>query len=666
MVRQIRGILTRLLSDDWRMPIALTTGVALLLGYSLQVLVGRGVDEAYWGRSAGFFHGLGHALVWVSLFLGAIHGVKAAARSVRRLEPNIDVLMVVGAFLAAGINHPGEGALLLFMFTLAGALEHRALARAKDAVARLSRLMPDEAMKRAPDGTWSHVKPDTLVRGDVVMVRPGETIPADGKVVEGRSTVDQSTLTGESLPRAVDAGDEVYAGTMNQNGVIEAQVTRPVGESSLRRILDLVIEAQAQRQPLQRVIDRFSTPYTVAVFAFAIGVFVFSLLLAPNGDGTRGWPLDRAAYRAITLLIVCSPCALVIATPTATLCGLNRAARGGLLVKGGDALERLSLVRVMAFDKTGTLTTGRLEVVGVEAPGGGEIGSMLPIVLAIEERSTHPIAAAITRWAVGRGVKPAPMEGFEMIAGKGIEARAGGEAAWIGTVEYVAGRLEGPLRGRGEEATKRVREEGRLTAVFAQRGRALVFALADTARPGAERLVPALRAVGVKRVVMLTGDYSVIAQRVAREVGVDEFHAELLPEEKVDHLRALRETNDNGRGGRGRLAGVGDGVNDAPALAIADVGLAMGGVGADAALETADVVILNDDLMVVPWAIALARRVRVVMFLNLAFAVGVIALLAAGALLGWVPMGMGVIGHEGSTLIVVGNSLQILAFRGAR
>lgn len=650
--------MTRVFSDEWQMPIALSAGVSLLIGYSLQVLV----DEQTAGAWASAFHGVGHALVWVSLALGAIHGLKAAGESLAEREPNIDVLMVVGAGLAAAIGHPGEGALLLFMFTLAGALEHRAMAKAKDAVARLSKLMPNEAMRQRADGAgWEPVVPEELRIDDLVLVRPGETIPADGQVQKGQTTVDQSHLTGESLPRAVERGDEVYAGTLNQNGAIEVRVTRPVAESSLQKVLELVLEAQEQRQPLQRVIDKFSTPYTLAVFAIAILALV---LLATTTIGGGEQPLSwaEAAYRAITLLIVASPCALVIATPTATLCGLNRAARAGLLVKGGEALERLSTVNTVALDKTGTLTTGRIEVVETRIIAGSvdRMDSMLPVVLAMEEQSTHPIALAISRAVRAAGARPAPIDSFEMIPGKGIRAVHEGEPAYIGTIEYIAPFLTTDDRVNAETVLGEVRAAGAITAVFAHRGCVLVFTLADTLRDGAKRLVADLHALGIDRVVMLTGDHETIAHKLGAEIGVDQVHAGLLPEDKVEKIRQLRATPGT------KLAVVGDGVNDAPALALADVGLAMGGIGTDAALEAADVVILNDDLSVVPWAIQTTRRVRWVMFFNLIFAMSVIAILAAFTLIGWIPMGVGVIGHEGSTLLVVGVSLLILTWKGPR
>ncbi|HEX5690696.1 MAG TPA: HAD-IC family P-type ATPase, partial [Roseiflexaceae bacterium] len=280
-------------------------------------------------------HQFGHVLVWISLGLGAIHGTRAALESIRHYKPDIDVLMIVGAVMAAAIGHPEEGALLLFMFTLAGALENRALAKTRDAVSRLHKLMPKNALRRDDKGEWIDTEPEHLKINDVVLVRPGETIPADGHILDGRTTIDQSSLTGESFPRSVDQGDQVFAGTINQQGAIEVKVSRPVTESSISRILKLVIEAQETRQPMQRLIDRLSTPYAATVMLGTLAAFFLFRFI-----GDMAW--TDAGYRAITLLVVASPCALVIATPTATLCGLSRAARAGVLIKGGDALERLA------------------------------------------------------------------------------------------------------------------------------------------------------------------------------------------------------------------------------------------------------------------------------------------------------------------------------------
>jgi Cd2+/Zn2+-exporting ATPase len=636
--------LASLFSDASQLPLAIAAGAALAVGYPLHAWIG---DAWPTGDIAGAI------LVWVSLGIGAVHGLRAAIESLHELRPDIDVLMVVGAALAAAIGHPEDGALLLVMFTLAGGLEHRAMNKARDAVSRLNKLMPEEALVQR-GGQWVPADAHDLVAGDVALVRPGEVVPADGTVVHGRSDIDQSSLTGESLPRSVDTGDTVFAGTINQQGALEVEVTRPVDESSIQRILQLVLEAQERRQPLQRVIDRFSTPYTVTVFVVAIGALLGFVFL---GDGMR---LTDAAYRAITLLVVASPCALVISTPTATLCGLSRAARSGVLVKGGDALERLSTVRRVALDKTGTLTTGQIEVTHAEPVAASDVDSLLSIALAAESRSTHPIAAAIVRLAEVHELHPADLAELSNVPGRGVEGRYDGELVRIGNYDFCAPAIAVCFRNHTRDVVESIASGGGKPVVIAHGGDALVLTVADTPREGADHLTRELASAGVQSVTMLTGDTKVIAERLAGQLGITDVQAELMPEQKVDAIRRLRE-DDAEPGG---LAVIGDGVNDAPALAVADVGLAMGGIGADAALEVADVVLLHDDLDRIPWSIRLAKRARRIMIANLAFATGVIVVLAGVTIWTGMPLSLGVIGHEGSTLLVVANSLRLLAHRG--
>ncbi|MCP3905324.1 MAG: cation-translocating P-type ATPase [Planctomycetes bacterium] len=635
-----RSILARLLHDDSQLAVAGAAGVALAAGFIL----------GWWWPETGAGT-VGRVLVWVSLALGGIHGTRAAVEAVREMRPDIDVLMVVGAVLAAAIGHPEEGALLLFLFTLAGALEHRAMERTRDAVTRLNRLMPKIAMVRR-DGGWSPIVPENLTADDVVLVRPGETVPADGVVIKGRSTVDQSTLTGESMPRTVDVDDDVFAGTLNQQGALEMRVNRPVQESSLHQILELVLEAQESRQPVQRAIDRFSTPYTVSVFVVAILAFAGFILVGGLGPGA-------AAYRAITLLVVASPCALVISTPTATLCGLSRAARAGVLIKGGDALERLAGVSRLVVDKTGTLTRGQIEVMHVHPVAASDPDALLSIAVGAEEQSTHPIATAIVRLARNRQLETADVAAIRNVPGGGLEGVYAGAPIRIGSLEFCEPMIPICFRAHTQSIVARIHDEGGLATVISHRMGAIVLALADQPRAGAMQLRRQLQAVGVDRVTMLTGDHPKIAQQLAEELDIDFFEAELLPEDKVEHIRRLRAESD----AEGRLAVVGDGVNDAPALAVADVGLAMGSIGADAALETADVILLHDHLDRIPWSFGLARRAKRVMIANLTFATAVIALLAVFTIFGKVPLSMGVLGHEGSTLLVVANSLRLLGHR---
>ncbi len=663
------GFIARVVSDEWRLGIAIGAGATLLVGYALEWLAPLAGDASAAARTIGW---TGHGLQWGSLALGSIHGIKSAWSSLRELRPSIDILMVVGAFLAAAIGHPEEGALLLFMFTLAGALESRALSRAKDAVSRLHKIMPREAMRRE-NGEWVAADPESLAAGDVVLVRPGERVPADGVIVSGRSDLDQSSLTGESLPRSVAEGDAIFAGTMNQQGALEVRVTRPVAESSLKKILQLVIEAQSQRQPMQRTIDRLSTPYTVTIFGLAFAAFGWFMLVG-------GLDFAGAAYRAITLLIVASPCALVIATPTATLCGLSRAARAGLLIKGGDALERLARVKAVAFDKTGTLTKGKIEVTRLVPVGAADESSLLSIALGIEERSTHPVAAAVVRLARSRRVTPAEIASLANVAGRGVEADFQGKPVRIGTFEFCEPLIPVCFRAWTKGTVDRLRRDGVISTVIVHDGSTMVMALADQPREGAGDLTRQLHAEGVGTIVMLTGDNKIIADKLGAELGIDIVYADLMPEQKVDRVLELKaslapsnETPNETRSVSERgprftsptagLAVIGDGVNDAPALAVADVGLAMGGIGSDAALEAADVVLLHDDIRRVPWAIGLAKRVRAIMLANLIFAMSVIGVLVLFTLWGKMPLGLGVVGHEGSTLVVVANSLRILGHR---
>jgi Cd2+/Zn2+-exporting ATPase len=639
-----------LLSDASELPVAFAAGLTLALGY----LLWRATDETV----SPITHNAGHALVWISLALGAIHGTRTAWESLRAVRPDIDVLMIVAAVLAAIIGHPEEGALLLFMFTLAGALENRALARTKDAVSRLHKLMPSSALRRSPSRDWINAAPEQLRSDDVVLVRPGATVPADGVVLIGRSAIDQSSLTGESFPRNVGPGDQVFAGTINREGPFEARVLRPVTESSITRILKLVIEAQEARQPMQRVIDRLSTPYAATVMlGTLLSLFVFRFAI------DMSWA--DAGYRAITLLVVASPCALVIATPTATLCGLSRAARAGVLIKGGDALERLAGITRVAIDKTGTLTRGQIEVTHVAPVAGSDIESLLRIAMAVEQRSTHPIAAAVVRLAREHSLHPAELATLTRVAGQGIEGTYQGKPVRIGNYAFCEPMIPVCFRRHTQQMVERIVSGGGKAIVIAHDEQALVLSLADTPREGAEELAGALRDVGVDSVTMLTGDSRVIAERLARDLGIENVHAELLPDDKVEEIRKIRATSQSSGAGGG-LAVVGDGVNDAPALAVADVGLAMGGIGADAALETADVVLLHDDLNRVPWSFGLARRVRRIMIANLVFAIGVIIVLATFTVIGKVPLPVGVIGHEGSTLLVVANSLRLLGHRAPK
>lgn len=603
----------------------------------------------------------GTAMVWLSLAIGMVYGLRAAGEALAHRSVDIDVLMVVGAALAAWINHPEEGALLLFLFTLAGALEDLAMARTKREIEALHRLMPTEAIALR-EGEWRTCAPESLEPGERIKIRPGDLVAVDAEVAEGQSSVDQSTLTGESLPREVVEGETIFSGTVNLDRTLEAVVLRPASESSLNKILRLVTVARQQREPIQRLIDRVSQPYAIGV----LGVSALVLLVWWLGFGD---PFERAAYTAITLLIVMSPCAIIIATPTVTLTTIARGARAGVLFKGGQAIERLSRVGAVCFDKTGTLTVGRATLSDLVPVGWSDSRRLLSVAAALEADSTHPIARAVREAAKAQGVAAAAIDSIVHAAGRGVSGVLGSDPVAVGDLSLVEEVVPVCLRARLREVLDATRREGQVAAAIAaggEHGAAAVMIISDPIRPGAAALVRRLHELGVSPVRMLTGDNRITAERVALDLGLDEWDAELLPEDKV-HL--VHETKARTTAPRRFVAFIGDGVNDAPALSAADVAIGIGSIGSDAALESSDIVLLSDDLESVPWAMRLARRARSILRFNIALALGIIVAMGLATLIGsragvTVPMSLGVVAHEGGTLLVVVNSLRLLWARG--
>jgi Cd2+/Zn2+-exporting ATPase len=647
---------------------AILAGVWLFFGFALHKF-------ADWPR--------GDILIWASLALGLIHGLRAAGEALFEKKVDIDVLMVVGAVAAAAIGHPEDGALLLFLFVLAGALEDLAMARTKREVEALHKLMPTEATVLR-NGEWVEASPESLAIGERVKIKPGQKAPADCRLVQGATEMDQSAITGESMPRTVKEGDELFAGTINLDDPVEAIVVRRAAESSLQKILSLVTTAREQREPVQQVIDRLSQPYSIGVMLISAAVFLIWWLALAR-------PFEDAVYTAITLLIVASPCALIIATPTATLSAIARGARSGVLFKGGQAITRLANIGAVCFDKTGTLTMGRPRLEQVHAVAWSDGKELLSLAAAIEGESTHPIAAAIREAAVIRGVAPSTaLRSITHTTGRGMSAKLPvGEGASATEVEVRLGSRAHTdevtpvcLRNRVHDVLSTIQNRGQIGVVIAvdhpgdERsiesatvGQAAVLIMSDAVRPGARELVTRFHALGVKPVKMLTGDNKVTAERVASSLGLDAFEAEMLPQDKLDAVARMKNdlkhraqtTGDTHLG----VAVIGDGVNDAPALAAADVSVAIGSIGSDAALESADIVLLSDDLGTVPWAVGLARRARATVRANLIFALSVIGLMGLATLVGSltghrVPLGIGVLAHEGGTLLVVLNSLRLL------
>ncbi|MBS0565220.1 MAG: cation-translocating P-type ATPase [Proteobacteria bacterium] len=576
-------------------------------------------------------------------------GLPTAARALsalwRRHVLDIDLLMVVAALAAAAVGAPYEGAVLLTLFSLSTTLEERALGRARRAIEALMALRPETALRKTTAGTVEEIPAADLQAGDVVVLRPGARVPADGTILTGRGGLDEASITGESMPVTKEAGEPVFEATVNLDGVLEVAITRPVADSTIARMILLVTEAQAAKAPSERFSAWFGQRYTVAVLAGAALAFAAFRLLGND------W--EHALYRAATLLVAASPCAVVISVPAAILSALAAAARGGVLFKGGAALETLASVRTFAFDKTGTLTTGRAAVTRIVAPDGDE-RRFMALLAGLEAHSEHHIAGAIRRDVAARGIEPAPVADVTARPGLGILGRDREGPVWAGNA-MLAAEMQAATDGPGLAALA----DGAQTVVYLGRGERVLGAIcvADELRASSAPALSALRAGGVGRIVMMTGDRRPVALRIGAELGLgpEEILAGMLPADKVARVGELA--------GRARVAFVGDGVNDAAALARADVGIAMGAAGSDVALQAADVALLSDDMERLADAHRLARRTAAVIRQNLAFAIGAMVVLVLSGLFLNLPLPLAVIGHEGGTLLVVLNGLRLLSDR---
>ncbi|MBL3551588.1 heavy metal translocating P-type ATPase [Rhodovulum sulfidophilum] len=577
-------------------------------------------------------------------------GIPAGARALHALWTeralDIDLLMVIAALAAAAVGATAEGAVLLTLFSLSTTLEHRAIGRARRAIEALMELRPDRTLRRRVSGDTEEVAVADLAPGDIVILRPGARVPVDGTIREGEGAIDESTITGESVPVHKQPGAQVFEATVNLHGVLAVEVTRPLAESTVARMIALVTEAQAARAPSERFSEWFGQRYTIAVLAGAVLAFAAFLWLG------LGW--HAALYKAATLLVAASPCAIVISVPAAILSALSASARGGVLFKGGAALETLARVDSFAFDKTGTLTTGRQEVVELACEGDPDI--FLARLAGLEAHSEHPIADAIRRAATARGLSPLAVREARAVPGEGMVGVDDEGVLWAGN-ERLAARM-----GAKDAPSERSAPIGDLdrraqTLVLLGRGARYLGAVTveDQPRPTARPGLDALRARGIARLAMLTGDRRAVAERIGAELGIApaEIHAELRPEDKLRIVAGLARS--------GRVAFVGDGVNDAAALARADIGIAMGAAGSEVALQAADVALLSEDLGRLAAAHALARRTARIIRQNLIFAMGAMAVLVASGILFDLPLPVAVVGHEGGTVLVVLNGLRLLA-----
>lgn len=629
---------------------AIVSATALAIGWLI---------ESAWSKDVAI------ALYVGAYIFGGYFAVREAFEKLRLGKFQIDTLMIAAAIGAAILGHWSEGALLLALFSLGHSLESYAMGRAKRAIEALGQLAPESALVKRGGGT-EQVPADQLQVGDIVIVKPNERLPADGLVVVGESSIDQSSVTGESVPvdkkpygagpvsseafAKADADSKVFAGTINGPGAIEIWVARLAQESTLARVVKLVAEAQAQRSPTQQFTDRLERIFVPTVL-IGVAILMFAWTVIDE-------PFSASFYRAMAVLVAASPCALAISVPSAVLSGIARAGRGGVLIKGGGPLENLGSLKAIAFDKTGTLTEGKPRLTDVVPADGINEADLLRVSIAIEELSDHPLAAAVVR--DGRGKLPAgdtpKAEKVEGITGKGVKGVVGGQSVWIGKPGLFDGSNGPAMSDRVREQAVALERSGRTVMVVRRDDTFLgMLGLMDTPRAEAQDVIARLKRLGIERMIMLTGDNQSVGDAIAKDVGLTDAKGGLMPEDKVSAIRDLVKQH-------GKVAMLGDGVNDAPALANATVGVAMGAAGSDVALETADVALMADDLTHLPFAVGLSRKTSTIIKQNLWVSLGVVAVLIPSTLFG-LQIGTAIIFHEGSTLIVVANALRLLAYR---
>ncbi|OUM84311.1 MAG: ATPase [Bacillus thermozeamaize] len=556
----------------------------------------------------------------------------------------VNLLMILAAVGSAIIGYWAEGAMLIFIFALSGALETYAMNRSNQEVSKLMALQPMEA-RLYEDGAEKTVPVQELRVGQVILVKPGDLVAADGTIIEGSTTIDQSAITGESVPVEKNPGDEVLAGTINGNGGILVRVDKPHNQTLFRRMIELVQRAQTEKPPQQTFVERFEKTY-VKVVLFAV------LLVAAIPPLFLGWTWEQAFYRAMVFLVVASPCALVASIMPAILSAISNGARRGVLFKGGTQLQALEQIKVIALDKTGTLTKGVPEVKDVVSLVDDlSEEELLQMTASVEQFSTHPLAEAVVRKARESGLRLFRPDEMSSETGFGVQAFVNGSLWKVGKREY----MEVPFSDGAIETAERLEKQGK-TVMFVQQNERLVglFAVQDVIRQEAVEAIQTLKRQGI-HTVMLTGDSLATAQALANEVGLDEYYANCLPDQKVAYIQQLRKKH-------GKIAMVGDGVNDAPALASATVGIAMG-AGTDVALETADIVLMKDELSCLPYMVRLAQKTNRIIRQNIVFSIAVICLLILSNFFQIITLPLGVIGHEGSTLLVILNGLRMLGYR---
>ncbi|WP_336072278.1 heavy metal translocating P-type ATPase [Nitratireductor rhodophyticola] len=624
------------------------SGLGVLAGLVLHVWLSGGFAQAlqlFGGHD-------GQPLPWpeiaayaVAIAFGVRYVLPKAWLAARRLSPDINLLMVIAVVGAVVIGEWFEAATVAFLFALSLTLESWSVGRARRAISALLDLAPPTVSVRADDGTEKEVPAAEVAVGARFVVKPGERIPLDGRIVAGASSVNQAPITGESVPVAKEVDGEVFAGTINGDGALEIESTKRVEDTTLARIIRMVEDAHSRRAQAEQWVEKFARIYTPAVIVLAIAIFVLPPLLfgATWGD----W-----FYRALVLLVIACPCALVISTPVSIVAALAASARNGVLVKGGVFIEQPARVKALALDKTGTLTRGEPVVVAVVPLNNHTEEQLLERAAALEARSSHPLARAVMDHAATRDIDIKPADDVQVLKGKGVTGIFAGEPFWLGSHRYL---LE---RGQDEpgvsEKAEALEQDGKtVVAIGNDRHVCGLIAIADTVRPGAAETVRALRASGIEHLVMLTGDNRTTAEAIAREVGIEEVRAELLPEDKVAAVEALVDKY-------GAVAMVGDGVNDAPAMARASFGIAMGAAGSDAAIETADIALMTDDLAKLPWLVRHSRHTLAVIRQNIVFSLAVKGAFVVLTFAGFATLWGAIAADVGASLLVVANALRLL------
>jgi heavy metal translocating P-type ATPase len=613
---------------------AAAAAAAFLLALPLQLI---GMTAWAWGP-----------LYLLSYLSGGWEPARAGLQALKHKTLDVDLLMIVAAIGAAAIGQVMDGALLIVIFATSGALEALATARTQDSVRGLLDLAPATATRLADDGTESDVAARDLAVGDTIVIRPGERVSADGRVLAGSSDVDQATITGEPLPVAKHPGDEVFAGTLNGTGTLHVKVERDPADFVIARIVAMVQDATATKAPTQLFIEKVEQRYSLGIVLATLAVFAFPLAF--------GADLTGALLRAMTFMIVASPCAVVLATMPPLLSAIANAGRHGVLVKSAVVMERLGQIDAVAMDKTGTLTEGTPHVTDVRPLAGSGLSedTLLTLAAAAEHPSEHPLARAVLNAARERGLEIPVAQDFSSTPGLGVKAMVGGTTVAVGSPARLLNATLDPRDARTATVAAQIEDDGRTAIIVQVDGApAGILGIADRLRPDAKRTVTALKALTGKAPMLVTGDNPRAAGRLAGEVGITDVRAGLLPQDKVT---AIRQWEESGR----RTLVIGDGVNDAPALAAAHTGIAMGRAGSDLALETADAVVVHDELATIPTVVSLSRRARRLVVQNLIIASVFISGLSIWDLAGHLPLPLGVLGHEGSTVIVGLNGLRLL------